>query len=270
LQKKIIRTLIVDDEKLVRKGLISVMPWEQYGFSVAGEAANGEKAMEFIKENDVDLIFVDLAMPVLSGLELMRRIRVEFPRIFIVVITCHQDFEYIQEALRLGAIDYIVKTQMEKETMESVLERISVRVHNEWADIAAGTFIENADTHFKININPDVRHKFSNEIINSILEAVKYVCTNLDDEISQDTVAKKVNMSRGYFSQCFKDVTGRFFGEFVREMKINRAKELLLQTNRPIYWIAEQLGFLDEKYFSRFFKEHMGVLPSEYRITNRV
>ena len=123
--------LIVDDDKLVRKGLMVLMPWQQFGLKVIGEAANGEAALQFLQDNEVDLLITDLAMPVMSGIELMRTVRIRYPNIWLVVLTFHQDFEYIQEALRLGAIDYIVKTQLEKEKMEDVLSRIMGRINEE-------------------------------------------------------------------------------------------------------------------------------------------
>jgi two-component system, response regulator YesN len=62
----VIRVLIVDDDKLARKGLISIMPWSDHGMVVVGEAANGAKALEFLEQHEVDLMFVDLSMPVMS------------------------------------------------------------------------------------------------------------------------------------------------------------------------------------------------------------
>lgn len=70
-----IRVLIVDDDKLARKGLISIMPWAAYEMEVVGEAANGAKALEFLAQNQVDLMFVDLAMPVISGIDLIEEAR---------------------------------------------------------------------------------------------------------------------------------------------------------------------------------------------------
>lgn len=123
-----IKVLIVDDDKLVRKGLISTMPWQEYDMKVVGEAKNGEKAIEFMESNEIDLLFTDLAMPVMSGIELMRNVRERYPSVSIVVLTMHQDFEYIQDALRLGAIDYIAKVQMEMESFEEVLARVQKRM----------------------------------------------------------------------------------------------------------------------------------------------
>lgn len=116
--------LIVDDEKLVRKGIIYTLPWEKHGFQIVGEAANGQQALEFIEKGNVDIAFIDLSMPVMTGMELMEIIAKRHPEISMVVLTCHQDFTYIQEALRYGAIDYIVKTQLDEVSMEQALSRI--------------------------------------------------------------------------------------------------------------------------------------------------
>lgn len=133
-----IRVLVVDDDKLVRKGLISMMPWSRFGMEVVGEASNGEKALRFLEANDVELMLTDLGMPVLSGMELMRVVRGRFPELPVVVLTLHQDFEYIQEALRLGAIDYIAKVELEKEQLEDVLGRIAERIRDKPRGEAAG------------------------------------------------------------------------------------------------------------------------------------
>lgn len=119
-----IRVLVVDDDKLARKGLISIMPWKTYGMTVVGEASNGAKALEFLDGHSVDLMFVDLVMPVVSGIELIQEARRKFPKIKFVVLTFHEDFEYVQSALRLGALDYISKVRLEVEDCEKVMERI--------------------------------------------------------------------------------------------------------------------------------------------------
>src|SRR5690606_32803069 len=131
-----IRVLIVDDEKIVRKGIATFMPWQDYGMVVVGEANNGEKALQFMENNEIDLLLTDLSMPVMSGIELMREVRQKYPNVQIVVLTLHQTFEYAQEALRLGAIDYISKTQLEQEQFEDVLERIATLMKQKGSALA--------------------------------------------------------------------------------------------------------------------------------------
>ncbi|MBM7565486.1 response regulator transcription factor [Paenibacillus sacheonensis] len=255
-----IKTLIVDDEIYVRKGLISVLPWEKFGFKIVGEASGGERALEFLKDNRVDVVFMDLTMPGMSGFELMKETRSGHPGVKTVVLTCHQDFGFIQDAMRLGAIDYIVKTQLEKEKLDDVLERIANRIK-----------LDNQDRNgeFEPTYENEQGKRYSEEVVAAIHNAVRYMNERLFEGIHQEEVAKAVNMSRGYFSMCFKDIAGKSFSDYLRNLKIGAAESLLRKTSKPVYVIADQLGFQDEKYFSKLFREQNGMTPSEYRERSR-
>lgn len=117
------RILIVDDDKLARKGLISIVPWGKCGFEVVGDVANGALALEFIEGHPVDLVVVDLTMPVLSGLDFIRECRARKLRIEYIVLSAHESFDYVQQALRLGVLDYISKLQMEQEDCVAIFQR---------------------------------------------------------------------------------------------------------------------------------------------------
>jgi two-component system response regulator YesN len=108
-------------------------------------------------------------------------------------------------------------------------------------------------------------HVYAEEIVSSIMKALEIVQQNLGDDITRDDIANRVSMSKAYFSLCFKDIIGVAFGDYVKDLRLKRAHELLLQTQKPIYWVAEQCGFKDEKYFSKLFREHLGILPNELR-----
>ncbi|SER67771.1 two-component system, response regulator YesN [Gracilibacillus ureilyticus] len=140
-----IKVLLVEDDKLVRKSLIAAFDWKSFGMEVVGEAKNGEKAREFLQENHVDLLITDLAMPIMSGIELIRIVKERYPDIFIVVLSLHRDFEYIQEAMRLGAIDYIAKVELDSENMDKTLARIKKRID---AEIRKNPRSFNKDTIF--------------------------------------------------------------------------------------------------------------------------
>ena len=121
--------MIVDDDYYARRGIISMVPWEKYGMSVVGEAQNGEKALEYLADHPVDLMLIDLEMPVMSGTELMEEARKRYPGLLFVVLTFHENFEAVQCALRLGAMDYISKLRMEEENSDEVWARISRELH---------------------------------------------------------------------------------------------------------------------------------------------
>ncbi|NMA65678.1 MAG: response regulator [Clostridiaceae bacterium] len=104
-----IKVLVVDDDKLARKGIISLIHEGNYNMQVVGDVQNGRVALEFLEKEMVDLIFVDIDMPEMTGLELMHICKERFPKIKFVVLTFYEEFNYIQQALRLGALDYISK-----------------------------------------------------------------------------------------------------------------------------------------------------------------
>lgn len=118
------KVLVVDDDKLARKGLISIMNWEKYGFEVVGDVQNGRKALEFLKDNIVDIVFTDIDMPEVDGIELMKRCKKEYPDIKFVVFSVYEDFRYAQSALRLGALDYISKISFDGEECDQILEQV--------------------------------------------------------------------------------------------------------------------------------------------------
>ena len=125
------KVFIVDDENLVRRGIISTFPWEKHGFTVIGDACCGEKALDLIRHVEVDLLITDLAMPGMSGLELIKQVRAEHLEIEIVILTCHDNFKFIQDAMKMGVLDYIIKTEIEDNVIEETLTRISEKMQKE-------------------------------------------------------------------------------------------------------------------------------------------
>ena len=117
------KVLVVDDDKLARKGLISIMDWGKYGFEVVGDVQNGRKALEFLKDNEVDIVFTDIDMPEIDGIELMKMCKKEYPEVKFVVFSMYEDFRYAQSALRLGALDYISKISFDGDPFWNHLEK---------------------------------------------------------------------------------------------------------------------------------------------------
>lgn len=124
-----LKILIIDDDMLTRKGIQMLMPWEKHDMKIVGESANGQEALEFLKEHPVDLALVDLDMPVMDGMTFIETASRLYPELNYVVLTVHTEFEYIQNVLRAGAIDYIAKTQFDKENFDQILDRISSAIH---------------------------------------------------------------------------------------------------------------------------------------------
>lgn len=390
-----IEVLVVDDEHLVRRGIVSTFPWDKFGMHVAADASSGKKALQLLGELDIDLLFVDLTMPLMSGFELIERVIAQYPHVVTVVLTCHQEFRYIQDALRLGAVDYIIKTELEKENIERILARIRQRMaadgrrgalraadaaaeagaarmasvaavapgpqevreesggwtaldwilsakafearlaaleRKRWPHTALAQVYEAVARHWNRLARPEwviapelgaapgtgrgpavvgerfpeaaavgawpaepatgrsvepatawerfatamcvcrkqmesrlKRSGYFQETLEAVVKSLHYIERQEQLSFTIGDVAHAVGMSVSYFSKVFKDVTGRTFSEYMKSARVERAKVWLASTQDPIYLIARKVGYEDEKYFSKTFREQVGLLPSEYR-----
>lgn len=125
------RVLLVDDEAIARTGLRSTFDWEKYGYRLVGEASNGQRAMKWIENGDLDILITDIAMPVMDGLELTRRTRELCPWVKVLLLSCHSDFEFVREGIRLGASDYILKPTLDADSLGAVLDHMRLKLEEE-------------------------------------------------------------------------------------------------------------------------------------------
>ena len=446
-----IRVFVVDDEKLVRRGSNGLIDWEKYGMEVVGDSGNSQETLEFLKREEVDLLFSDLEMPGLSGVPFLQEVKKVRPEIQIVVLTMHQEFELIQQSLRVGILDYITKAQIEGENVDAFMESIRERyretvrytqlserrvgpeeisiweapdkkqgkafasllkkagvgfeklddrhlllqegvqtdeflkapeaeqsslicltevkgiAYSQLEDLLKGTVKEklfqdrepgrmvyeyrypelvntqpgeSRKTVLELSMKMEfmlvqkvyeetleiIRHAALNneervaafyhfnlhwcefsgkdfsryfeevgsfrwwyewkgwfdeirkkvlervgedreelESIQAIHQAMNYIREHMDREITLEELLRLTGMSKSYFSRNFKDVTGKTFVTYLNDMRIETAKRYLTETKQPIYWIASQVGYVDEHYFRRVFRERTGVTPKQFR-----
>ena len=117
------KAILVDDEEIVRNGLRSHYPWSSCGIEIAADFSSGREALAYLKEHDVDLLVSDIVMPNMTGLELARNARELRPEIKIIFISGYSDAEYLGDALRLSAVDYIFKP-VDFSALDSAIERV--------------------------------------------------------------------------------------------------------------------------------------------------
>lgn len=115
------KLLIVDDHKVVRRGLILLIK-EHEEITEVFEAANGVEALEIIKQNVPDIVLTDITMPEMNGIELTREIAMNYPNIKVLVLSMHQDEEYILNALDAGAMGYVAKDSDEKDIHDAITD----------------------------------------------------------------------------------------------------------------------------------------------------
>ena len=115
----------VDDDTLVRAGLRTALDWHSIGFAVSGDFASAEDALIGLREHPVDVVVTDIVMGAMSGLDLIEQLAVDQLHTRFVVLTSYEEFEYARKALRLGAVDYILKSNLDPDRVREVFERIA-------------------------------------------------------------------------------------------------------------------------------------------------
>lgn len=117
--------VVVDDERLVLLGIKSYVMLAEERYRVTGAFTSAKEALTFCRNHPPSILLTDIKMPVFDGLELIRQIKTELPETKIVVLSCHDDYEYVHEAFRLGAADYILKDQVEEEELVTILDSVA-------------------------------------------------------------------------------------------------------------------------------------------------
>ncbi|TBL79755.1 response regulator transcription factor [Paenibacillus thalictri] len=120
-----IRVLIIDDEQLVRKGLMMTVDWNKHQMAVVADAANGSLGWDAFLLHRPHVVITDIVMPEMDGIELAQKIRKEQPDTIILFLSCHRDFAYAQQGIQIGISDYIVKTSLDDDQMDECLAKIS-------------------------------------------------------------------------------------------------------------------------------------------------
>lgn len=117
------RVLLVDDEEMVTQGLSRFVPWADIGFEVSGTARSVARALTFLENQSVDLVITDIQMPVQNGIDLIRILKEQYPGIKTIILSGYSEFSYAQQALRLGALDYLTKP-VNFSALKQLLEKV--------------------------------------------------------------------------------------------------------------------------------------------------
>ena len=120
-----INLLLVDDEPIVRIGFKTVLDWHELGINNLREASNGKEALEIFKKGNTDVVITDIKMPVMDGIELISSIKSIDPNTLIIVLSSHDDYEYVKKTFKMGIHDYILKSDINKKNMIKLFKEIN-------------------------------------------------------------------------------------------------------------------------------------------------
>lgn len=259
--------LIADDEAMERKALSRIVSKRYKDAVKIVEAANGLDALEKIGIYKPDIIFCDIKMPGKSGLEVIREIKKKTPEQIAVFLSAYDYFEYAREAVSLGVQEYLLKPVSDEEVctlMRTLLEKLEKkRLQEQGTPFAASSAAAAAAARATDSLSG--KRVFSARLEKLLKDAAALLESNYKEEISLDGAARRLKLSRFYFSKMFKLYWGKSFTDYLNEVRICRACKMLEDPALSIKEIAALCGFSNSNYFSRVFKQCRNLTPGEWR-----
>ncbi len=242
--------LIVEDNHEIRQYLSQGL---SDTFNVLG-AENGEKALDILKENTIDVVLTDVMMPVMDGIKLCKNIKqnIRTCHIPVIILSAKNEIKDQMEGLQMGADDYIPKPFVLAVVIAKIQNMMRTR-HRMLEKYSKSMEVEPEKITF-------------NAMDEALLKrAVNIVEKNMDNiEFSTDEFAREMNMSRSNLHLKLKAITGESTIDFIRKIRFNEACRLLKDGRYTVSEVSTMVGFNTPSYFATSFKKYFGCLPTEY------
>lgn len=253
---RVYTVVLVDDERIIVEGLSKLVKWADYGCEVVGTAQDAATGAEAIRRLAPDIVFTDIRMPDQDGLAMLAGLKSEFPRMQIAVLTGYRDFNYAQEAIRLGVTRYLLKPSK----MDEINEALSAMTEK-LAALQAPT--------------PDAKPEEDGGMADTAAEApaenfivrqaTAYMEENYAGKLTLQEVADRCYVSQWHLSKLINRYSGKSFYDLLNSVRVEKAKELLTDPSLKIGDIGGLVGYSDPAHFARVFKKIVGVSANEYR-----
>lgn len=243
-----IKVLIVDDEPIVRRGIVEGVDWKSMDCVVVGEASNGKEGMAAVSQYQPDLIISDIRMPQMDGLEMLVELRRNNYKVHAILLTAYSDFEYVRSALKLGAVDYLLKP-FSPEELEKAIAQIRQR-NSEQTVIEAKDILPNIQK---------AKSKYVKLTISYIMEHYR------EPDVNIAAIAKHLFISESHLSHIFRKETNHTVISYLTHYRMHKAMCYLKEHQYKVYEVAEMVGYKDLAYFGSKFKKIVGVSPSDYQ-----
>lgn len=236
------KILICDDEVIILQGIRRILEGLYSNLEIK-TANNGMDGYKLIAVWEPDVVITDIRMSVMDGLAMMERAAAEGISPRCIIISAYRDFEYARTAMRCGVQDYIIKPVNRFELADCVHKLLGP----EEASASTGSCEKSSEDNV------------------IIARAVQYIENNFYRNINLEEVSQTVDMNTAYFSTMFKKHTGKKYIDYLTDLRMEKARNLITNTNLKIVNIAQMVGYNSTKHFARIYKEKYGVTPGSDR-----
>ena len=257
------KLMLVNDEVLTAQTMMDKMNWQEYGIDEVLLAFNAAQAKTILVQVPVDIILCDIEMPGENGIELIRWVCDSAIDSECIFLTCHANFEYAQEAIRLGCSDYILmpaRYEAIGKTVQRVAER-RLEQHDltrlqQYGRQWIGEQQERAASMQGDKLTPK----------GIADETAEYVLAHLaSSDLSVESLARRFHLNPIYFNRVFKKYMGISISQYIIKERMALAAKLIVNSSLTANTVASQVGYHNYPYFASTFKTLYGCSPSQYK-----
>ena len=276
-EQQTFQLLVVDDEQYALEGILKTIDWSSIGIENVYGAECVWDAKIIMKHHMPELIICDIEMAEESGIDFLRWIHDSGYKYRLLFLTAHARFDYAKDALSLGAFDYFLKPvahEVLKDGVKRALDDLKneLSLYDKLSEYE--TFVkewEFGSTRSEDTVQPgdlfwsdDISEKAINE--SDLIKAVKhYIDENIGAQLTRDSIADAVSVNASYLSRAFHKNTGEKLSAYIFNARIKMAKDFLEKTDYKISYIADRIGYNNDSYFIKIFKNMVDMTPYEYR-----
>lgn len=237
------KVIVADDEKLIANNIARRIEENCPSFRVAARAGTGLEALKQAKELLPDVVFSDIKMPEMDGIELISRLRREMPAVLCVIVSGYSDFEYMKAAIQQSAADYLLKP-VNPEELKRLLQRLEATLLAREQQMIPRRESDAAALAERVRL---------------------YLQENYNQPVDFSSLADSLAVSAPYLSKLFHEQEGKSPSRYLTDLRMRKAQKLLMDTQLTVREIAVRVGYPDPFHFSRNFKNAMGISPAQFR-----
>lgn len=237
--------VIVDDEPWGTAVLMEAIDWNQFGFQVDRLYTKPWEALKDICIKSPDVVITDISMPMLNGLDLIHKAQADGCTSRFVILTAYKNFDYVHTAIKLEVVDYCLKP-INPDEIVSLFDKIKKQL--------------DAECH------PSKDPEFTGNCFDNILT---YIQVHMQEQMSLQLISDTFFINRTYICDLFKKNLNITFSQYLTDIRLEKARFLLINTDLKHSEIASKVGFKDEFYFNKVFKKAEYIPPGLYRKLNR-
>lgn len=251
------KLLIVDDEIFAVQGILNGVNWDVLEYEEVLEANSYTQAVELLEKKPMDVVLCDIEMPDESGLELIGWIKEHLPDTECIILSCHDEFDFARQAVRLECLDYILKPAR-YDFLTEVLHKASqtVKEKNRQALLKG---------YGKLYINnlTEVKKEDTVDIVETVAD---YIDRHLAEELGVKALANMVYVSPDHLTRSFKKKFHQTVSDYILQKRMMLAGELLKDKKMTITMVSDIVGFGNYSYFIEQFKKYHKITPREYQL----